>query len=344
VGNDVDPYIDLHAPEHCALIGPNVDEWYRRVGAHPDRLNNLYFAFVFLLRAVNKASDALRTFNYSTGVPGREHEAAELSALVEDTLLSSPLVKSCVSSASFDEASMFASERGPYLKKQLRAAFRNISRIMDCVGCEKCKLHGKLQILGMGTALRLMFSDPTSTRPVKLVRNEVMALIVTLSKFSHALHITRDMQARMDALALGIAPPAISAVSASAAATVGADTTTAKQTTDSAGESIAFPALVPPRALGPLLLALLLVVLTSTALLVRWLWARRGPGGTVARRGSLSSRHGRRNGQRLVAEGNGHAAAAAAATSAHAASLLLAQKQGDHHKSSPSMDAGTAAR
>lgn len=29
---------------------------------------------------------------------------------------------------------------------------------MDCVGCEKCRLWGKLQVLGLGTALKILFS------------------------------------------------------------------------------------------------------------------------------------------------------------------------------------------
>ena len=32
------------------------------------------------------------------------------------------------------------------LKEEFRQHFRNISRIMDCVGCDKCKLWGKLQV------------------------------------------------------------------------------------------------------------------------------------------------------------------------------------------------------
>lgn len=47
----------------------------------------------------------------------------------------------------FNESNMF-SERivGPMLKEEFRVHFRNISAIMDCVGCEKCKLWGKLQV------------------------------------------------------------------------------------------------------------------------------------------------------------------------------------------------------
>ena len=32
------------------------------------------------------------------------------------------------------------------------------SALMDCVGCEKCRLWGKLQVIGIGTALKILFS------------------------------------------------------------------------------------------------------------------------------------------------------------------------------------------
>lgn len=34
----------------------------------------------------------------------------------------------------------------------------DFSALMDCVGCEKCRLWGKLQVLGLGTALKILFS------------------------------------------------------------------------------------------------------------------------------------------------------------------------------------------
>ncbi|KAF2316724.1 hypothetical protein GH714_042065 [Hevea brasiliensis] len=40
----------------------------------------------------------------------------------------------------------------------LRAVMKNCA-LMDCVGCEKCRLWGKLQVLGLGTALKILFSD-----------------------------------------------------------------------------------------------------------------------------------------------------------------------------------------
>ena len=40
-----------------------------------------------------------------------------------------------------------------------RARFRNISRVLDCVSCEKCRLWGKVQFLGLGTATKVLFAD-----------------------------------------------------------------------------------------------------------------------------------------------------------------------------------------
>lgn len=48
----------------------------------------------------------------------------------------------------FDEGRMWKSEDGEALKTQLQLHFRNMTKAMDCVGCEKCKLWGKLQLLG----------------------------------------------------------------------------------------------------------------------------------------------------------------------------------------------------
>ncbi len=44
------------------------------------------------------------------------------------------------------------------LINDIRFQFRNVSRIMDCVSCEKCRLWGKIQITGLGTALKVIFS------------------------------------------------------------------------------------------------------------------------------------------------------------------------------------------
>lgn len=54
--------------------------------------------------------------------------------------------------------SSFHSEDYPQvLKEEFKQHFRNVSRIMDCVGCDKCRLWGKIQTTGLGTAMKVLF-------------------------------------------------------------------------------------------------------------------------------------------------------------------------------------------
>jgi len=62
------------------------------------------------------------------------------------------------SPAIFDEKAMFVGPGAQALKMEFRDHFRNITKIMDCVGCEKCRLWGKVQTSGLGTALKVLFS------------------------------------------------------------------------------------------------------------------------------------------------------------------------------------------
>ena len=45
----------------------NIPLFVKAVGSHPDRLNNLYFTFLFVLRAVTKAGSVLTEYPYHTG-------------------------------------------------------------------------------------------------------------------------------------------------------------------------------------------------------------------------------------------------------------------------------------
>ena len=48
----------------------------------------------------------------------------------------------------YHEGRLWKSADAADLKLQLQAHFHNMTSIMDCVGCEKCKLWGKLQLMG----------------------------------------------------------------------------------------------------------------------------------------------------------------------------------------------------
>ncbi|XP_074765056.1 ERO1-like protein alpha isoform X13 [Athene noctua] len=94
----------------------------------------------------------------------------------------------------FDENSFFAGNKkeAAKLKEEFRLHFKNISKIMDCVGCFKCRLWGKLQTQGLGTALKILFSEsliekiPESgpSYGFQLTRQEIVALFNAFGRIS----------------------------------------------------------------------------------------------------------------------------------------------------------------
>lgn len=68
---------------------------------------------------------------------------------------------------------------------------------MDCVGCDKCRLWGKVQTLALGTALKILFSgrsmglESTVTADFKqnfqITRSELVALFNGFSRLSTSI-------------------------------------------------------------------------------------------------------------------------------------------------------------
>ncbi|KPP63820.1 ERO1-like protein alpha-like, partial [Scleropages formosus] len=181
--------------------GRNVSEFQQRFDANltegegPKRLRNLYFLYLIELRALAKVLPFFEqpAFQLYTGQP--EYDKDVKSALLEVLRLarSFPL--------HFDETSLFAGDKSEAaeLKEDFKKTFRNISRIMDCVGCFKCRLWGKLQTQGLGTALKIMFSErqiealpkSTGSKPgFQLTRQEIVALFNAFGR--HNLAISRN--------------------------------------------------------------------------------------------------------------------------------------------------------
>lgn len=124
--------------------GPNVHEFIRRFspettnGEGPNWLRNLYFLYLLELRALSKASSYLSKEEFFTGNFDEDWDTRQA---MNDLL---QVVKTIPKS--FNERSMFTGDEKDELKTEFKHHFRNISSIMDCVGCDKCKLWGKLQV------------------------------------------------------------------------------------------------------------------------------------------------------------------------------------------------------
>ncbi|KAI4368079.1 hypothetical protein MLD38_016682 [Melastoma candidum] len=177
--------------------GPNLTLLNDRVLQYPDRVRNLYFTFLFVLRAVTKAADYLEHAEYNTG---NSNEDLKAQSLMRQLLYDPQLQAACP--VPFDEAKLWKGQSGPELKLKIQKQFLNISALMDCVGCEKCRLWGKLQVLGLGTALKILFSVDGQEHPdhhLQLQRNEVIALMNLLNRLSESVKFVHEMAAEMPA-------------------------------------------------------------------------------------------------------------------------------------------------
>ncbi|GLT59882.1 hypothetical protein SLA2020_326770 [Shorea laevis] len=182
---------DYLLDEATNLWGHNLTLMYDRVLRYPDRVRNLYFAFLFVLRAVTKATNYLEQAEYDTGNPT---EDLKTKSLIKQLLDNPKLQAACP--LPFDEAKLWKGQSGPELKQKIQGQFRNISALMDCVGCEKCTLWGKLQVLGLGTALKILFSDDGQenlAQTFQLQRNEVIALMNLLNRLSESVDFVHQM-------------------------------------------------------------------------------------------------------------------------------------------------------
>lgn len=188
--------------------GLNLQCFVNRVASHPERLQYIYFDTVLLLRAVARIAPYLSAYDYCPTSSIIPHDHPHESDLIDEVRTLTRLenvLQIAKRVGKFDESVLFRGENANVLKEEFKDHFRNVSRIMDCVGCDKCRLWGKVQTIGLATALKTLFEidekalDPRNNQNL-LQRSEVVALINTLHRFSESLHLVeqfRDMWKRV---------------------------------------------------------------------------------------------------------------------------------------------------
>ncbi|KAJ6172140.1 Endoplasmic reticulum oxidoreductin-1 [Penicillium chermesinum] len=172
---------------------PNMQCYKERLHDHPERISNMYFNYALVSRAVAKLRKHLKSYTFCTSDPAQDFDTKQRMNQLTDVLARPPKI--------FNEEIMFQDAAAQGLKEDFRNRFRNVSRLMDCVGCDKCRLWGKLQTSGYGTALKVLFEyDETKNgENPPLRRTELVALINTLGRISHSLAAARSFHEAFEA-------------------------------------------------------------------------------------------------------------------------------------------------
>ncbi|KMZ93042.1 endoplasmic reticulum oxidoreductin [Plasmodium vivax Mauritania I] len=152
-----------------------------KIALYPERIENLYFTFAILLRAMCRLKSLVSQCKCNSGHAQNDKEALEM---LNDLLGS--FYHSCASE-------QFLEPIFPTQGKEILAKFMNITNILDCVPCVKCRLHGKLKT----TALQIALVEGMSYEHIgSLERNEITALINSLYYFADSIIILNKFEER----------------------------------------------------------------------------------------------------------------------------------------------------
>ena len=167
---------------------PNPECFKERLYSHPEWVSNMYFNYALVSRAVAKLQKHLQHYAFCSSDPEQDGITRSRVCKLTDILSRQPQI--------FDEHLMFQEPGSRSLKEDFRNRFRNVSRIMDCVGCDKCRLWGKLQTQGYGTALKVLFEydENKNGENPPLRRTELVALMNTFGRISHSVSAAQSFR------------------------------------------------------------------------------------------------------------------------------------------------------
>ncbi len=114
----------------------NFQMFHDRVGAHSERVLNMYLTYTLLLRAVYRIKSKMQLVQFGVN----ENDVNRAKLLVDSLYRNIPRYPK-----GFDKKFLAVS---PTQAARLKATFRNMAKLMDCVSCERCRLWGKVQVYG----------------------------------------------------------------------------------------------------------------------------------------------------------------------------------------------------
>lgn len=176
-----------HLNTETGKWGPNLELFMARVGNFPDRVSNIYFNYAVVAKALWKIRPYLNDLGFC-------------NAYNEDVKGMIDKVVSRLDNKIFNEDLLFHDDVSSQLKDDFRSRFKNVTKIMDCVHCDRCRLWGKVQTTGYATSLKILFEidneDEVARKHVvdKLTKYELIALFNTFDRLSKSIQSINNFE------------------------------------------------------------------------------------------------------------------------------------------------------
>eukprot|EP00656_Telonema_subtile_P041138 TRINITY_DN46258_c0_g1_i1.p1 TRINITY_DN46258_c0_g1~~TRINITY_DN46258_c0_g1_i1.p1 ORF type:complete len:133 (-),score=19.26 TRINITY_DN46258_c0_g1_i1:73-471(-) len=91
----------------------------------------------------------------------------------------------------FDDVRFLESPMGRSLIPSMKRMMSNITTLMDCLTCEKCRLWGKLQTHGVTTALKVITAPEGVSVPLR--KAEMIAMVNLARQLATSVHYIRNV-------------------------------------------------------------------------------------------------------------------------------------------------------
>ena len=143
-------------PGNPGMLVANQTYFNVHVGSKAERIKNLHFLYAAVVKAVSIMEQSLVQNSFETGLNTADDRQAKL--MIQNLLMK---IDRSNCDEPFKEKNFFQGKEADAaemeLLSEIQHKFYNISRIMDCISCDKCRLNGKVQVRGLATTLKVLF-------------------------------------------------------------------------------------------------------------------------------------------------------------------------------------------
>jgi hypothetical protein len=148
-----------------------------------DRVDNFFFLYSLMLKAINKGKNFLLNYDYFSGNETEDKITLNLiNELFNENSNNLNILENSFNETSLEFENFMHSQK----ISNLIIRFRNISSLIDCVSCSKCRMHAKLEIFGIATMFKIMFANNNELKEI-VKRNELVSFLNLFAKLSKTI-------------------------------------------------------------------------------------------------------------------------------------------------------------
>jgi ERO1-like protein alpha len=161
----------------------NVTMLTERLLNEKDRVDNFFFLYSLMLKAINKGKNFLLNYDYFSGNETEDKITLNLiNELFNENSNNLNILENSFNETSLEFENFMHSQK----ISNLIIRFRNISSLIDCVSCSKCRMHAKLEIFGIATMFKIMFANNNELKEI-VKRNELVSFLNLFAKLSKTI-------------------------------------------------------------------------------------------------------------------------------------------------------------